>query len=98
MINVKDAIKAAMVFVGETFNTGTNADPIASMRLEEVEPSENGRDWLITISLVRGLGSGALSAVLGSLSEPPAKHRDYKTVNVDGETGVVKSVKIRQLT
>jgi hypothetical protein len=98
MINVKDAIKAAMLFVAETFNTGTSTDPIASMRLEEVEPSDDGRHWFITISLVRGIGPGALGAMLGSRSESALECRDYKTVTVDAETGLVKSVKIRQLT
>ena len=89
MITVKEAIQAAMQFVAETFGEGT----LASLRLEEVEPSPDDACWYITVSLVRGMGAGAMAAALGVDS----KARDYKTVTVDAQTGTVKSVKIRQL-
>ncbi len=97
MITVKDAIKAALQFIVESFNTGTSADPIASLRLEEVEPSDDGKYWFITISLVRGVGPGALGAMLGHDSEASLECRDYKTVTVEANSGAVKSVKIRDL-
>ncbi len=48
MITVKEAIKAAMQFVAENFGEGD----LSSLRLEEVEPSKSGNEWLITLSLV----------------------------------------------
>lgn len=96
MITVKDAILAALRFVAESFNMGSSADPIASLRLEEVEPSDDGKYWFITVSLVRGVGPRALGAMLGSDSEE-SEHRDYKTVTVEADTGAVTKVKIREL-
>jgi hypothetical protein len=89
MVTVKDAIKAAMQFVAENFGEGA----LSSLRLEEVEPSEDGNEWFITLSLVRGVGPGAMAAALGVDS----KARDYKSVTVDAKTGTVRSVKIRQI-
>ena len=89
MVTVKDAIKVAMQFVAENFGEGL----LSSLQLEEVEPSKDGREWLVTLSMVRGVGAGAMSSALGIDS----KARDYKSVTVDAATGAVRSVKIRQI-
>ena len=89
MITVKEAIKAAMEFVAETFGEGVSVE-FAS---REIEPSADDTCWYITVSLVRGVGAGAMGAALGVDS----KARDYKTVTVYAQTGAVKKV-INQAT
>ncbi|MEO7146219.1 MAG: hypothetical protein ABI165_22210 [Bryobacteraceae bacterium] len=84
MIPVKAAVAKAVEFAQ------TVLEPAASSQLllEEVEIAErNGRDvWNITLSMPRDLIVGL-----------PTSNRDYKTFTVDGETGEVLSMKIREL-
>lgn len=87
MITLKEAAATAMRFVVDAFS---GSEP----RLEEVEPSDDGRYWYITVSIFRGPVTSSFADALGGRSE----YRDYKTVTIDAETGTVKSVKIRQLT
>jgi hypothetical protein len=90
MIPVKEAVKAAMQFVAETFEGQILADP----RLEEIEPSDDGLYWYITLSFTRGGPQANFAAALGVNSGA----RDYKTITVDASNGTVKKMLIRQLT
>lgn len=84
MIPIKDAIEKAVGFargVLEPARTGT-------ILLEEVETgtlSEKGL-WLITLSLPDP-----------DYPQSFGGHRQYKTFTIDGETGEVLAMKIRQL-
>lgn len=85
MIAIQKAVERAVAFahgVLEPTRTGT-------MLLEEVEPyTLNGRQaWKITLSLP----DPDLPLTIGA-------NRQYKTFVVDGETGEVLSMKIRQLS
>jgi hypothetical protein len=91
MIKVQEAIQAAMAFVAENFAAGN----LSPLRLEEVEPSDDGTYWYITVSVFRGPPQSAFAQALVGVA---TEYRDYKTVTVDASTGTVKSVKIRQLT
>ena len=85
MIDVKQAAQSASNFV-----TGLYANEIISdVRLEEVELTEDGKYWLITLSLPPP--KSAISAVfqIGA--------RQYKIFKVDADTGEVLSMKIREL-
>ena len=85
MIPVREAIDHALSFaLGHLEPART-----AAILLEEVEPSTNNGSevWLITLSLPDPNAPLSLSG-----------HRQYKTFTVDGDTGQVLSMKIRQLS
>jgi hypothetical protein len=85
MIPVQEAVKKAVAFAREVLEANRTGDIL----LEEVEPATFGgkEAWEITLSLP----DPRLSFVLGA-------QRQYKTFTVDGETGQVLSMKIRQLS
>ena len=83
MLDVKEAAqRAAEYFAGLYAEQG-----IANVQLEEVELSEDGQNWLITLSYPapREVGSLAFRA------------RKYKVFTIDASTGEVKSMKIRKV-
>lgn len=88
MKTVTEAADIAMKFVTHTFGGAANG------RLEEIDSSDDGRYWYITVSIYRGPPQGAFADSLA----PSKEYREYKTVTVDAETGEVKKVVIRQLT
>ncbi|NJO66188.1 MAG: hypothetical protein HC832_00950 [Leptolyngbyaceae cyanobacterium RM1_405_57] len=68
---------------------------LENLRLEEVELSEDEREWIITLGFdtpVRMNPLGKLALGTSSLYQ-----REYKLLKVDSETGEVKSMKIRSL-
>ena len=89
MIDVRDAVKTALAYLDGLFGE----DSVFDARLEEVELSDDGMYWLVTVSFLRKRPAtpGFLPAVVGGYE------RDYKIVTVDSANGNVKSVKIRQL-
>ena len=84
MIPVKDAVARAVQFALDTLEPPR----ISDLLLEEVESKVvGGQDvWLITLSMPR-------PGVFG----PSPRARDYKTFTLDGETGEVLSMKIREV-
>ncbi|MDX1970651.1 MAG: hypothetical protein SFV23_26005 [Planctomycetaceae bacterium] len=84
MLDVKTAIKTAMRFVGEVFED----QPIADLRLEEVEFDESTDQWGVTVSFLRASGKNAVEIALGE--EVP---REYKRVWLVAATGNVTSLK-----
>ena len=96
MINVQEAVRLALEYCAPLFGE------VERLRLEEVELSEDEKHWLITI----GFDDPALSAtkkvpstwsVLGlEPRETRIDERQYKVVNLDAQTGNVRSVKIRR--
>ena len=90
-IDVHEAVKAAIGFFEKSFaHEKTN-----HLQLEEVELSEDGRFWLITV------GYDDPVAVMSELVKAPLllrprPLRKYKVVRVDAETGKAVAVKIRQ--
>ena len=84
MIPVKDAVARAVQFAKNTLEPSRTSE----LLLEEVEPSTVGGQevWLITLSMPR------VSAFGQSLSA-----REFKTFTLDGETGQVLSMKIREV-
>ena len=92
MLTVKEAVQAAQNWVRDLY---AEAD-IKHLRLEEVEFSETGGYWLITLGWVEpAVRQSGLAAALQS--EVQALPRVYKTMEVDAETGAVKSMKIREV-
>ncbi len=85
MIDVRQAASAAQNYLaGLASDLNVSSDTV---RLEEVERSEDGSYWLITLSYVeKGTGSFGLAIL----------NRTYKQFRVDGE-GEVRWMHIRQL-
>lgn len=92
MLTVKEAVQAAQNWVRDLY---TEAD-IKGLCLEEVEFSETGGYWRITLGWVEPAArqSGVAAAIQGDIHALP---RVYKTLEVDAETGAVRSMKIREV-
>lgn len=86
MIDVRTAVQAAVRYARELY--GENND--LTLMVEEVEPSEDERYWLITLSL------SDRSNPFATLAR--ANHgTSYKIFEVDAATGAVRSMKIRSV-
>ena len=94
MIDIKQAVKNALEYVKDIIPNSGLIDP----RLEEVESSDNGRNWFITVSFVRKVPPTSIAekiTALGTGINPI--EREYKLITIDAETGKPLSMKIRQL-
>jgi hypothetical protein len=89
-IDVKAAVKAAYQYLQSLQEVMGN--PLKDLALEEVELSEDGHFWLITLGYDRSIASLG-SALLGGL---PSNQRVYKLFRVNSETGEVGAMKIRE--
>ncbi|WP_107671432.1 hypothetical protein [Cyanothece sp. BG0011] len=92
-IDVRQAVSKAKNHLNQIIDLFGNVNDI---RLEEIELSSDKKSWLIT---------------LGFLFDPPIDQqknlpnvlktamniREYKIVEIDAETGELKSIKIREL-
>ncbi|MGI9104681.1 MAG: hypothetical protein ACR2G4_00370 [Pyrinomonadaceae bacterium] len=85
MIDVKQATQSATNFISGLYST----EVISNSMLEEVELSEDGKYWLITLSFSAPSSSVSLLFSSGG--------RRYKIFKVDTDTGEVVSMKIREL-
>jgi hypothetical protein len=85
MIDVKQAAQSASNFIVGLYANETVSD----VRLEEVELSEDGKYWLITLSFPAPSNLGRI--ILGT-------NRQYKIFKVDADTGAVVSMKIREVS
>ena len=82
MVDGKQAVGKAIDYVKSVYD----ASQLADLMLEEVERSEDGKHWYVTLSLMpKGPASGGTSS-----------ERAYKVVKVVVETGEVLSMKIRK--
>ncbi|MGA2182044.1 MAG: hypothetical protein ABSH47_03380 [Bryobacteraceae bacterium] len=81
MIDVKQAVQASARFAESILGP----ERAQQMLVEEVERPEDRGSWVITLSLP----ASGLAIIRGE--------KEYKTFVVDGETGEVLSMKIRQL-
>jgi len=89
-MNVKDAVKMAIVYVTDIFET----EHPENIGLEEVFLNEHGNVWEVTVGFSRPWDhqKGGLLATMQALNPT----RQYKTVKIDNETEEVKSIKIRE--
>jgi len=94
MINVKEAAKAATDFITSLYNT----HELINLSLEEVELSDNGEFWYITLGYTRPLKvlppRNTASALQGYLNQPTTE-QVYKVITVRSHDGEVTSMKIR---
>jgi len=87
MIDVKMAVRAAMNYLSDF----REFVPAKGVRLEETDHEDSG-DWLITLSML-----DEQDEFLGGLSKLVPGRRSYKQFRVDGNTGEIKSMKVRTL-
>lgn len=80
MLDVKEAARRASEYFA-----GLYSETINDVQLEEVEISEDGKNWLITLSYPV---PPTITAIF---------KRKYKVFTIDAETGQVKSMKIRKV-
>jgi hypothetical protein len=92
MITVKEAAQAAEKWVRDLYPQ----TDLEHLRLEEVELSEDERFWHITLGWVEPAVRGPTLRAMFS-EEFRTLPRVYKTLEVDAETGAVKSMKIREV-
>jgi hypothetical protein len=101
-IDLKTATTAAFEFLMTIKDTmGSN---FSDVRLEEVERSSDGDQWLITLGYNLKISKEEARASLGSkigissiMSDvmPDTVKREYKVFEVNARTGEVESMKIR---
>ena len=84
MLDVKQAAQKAFDYFAALY------PEFLSVQLEEVELTENGEYWLITLSYP----SSGLAEILGRGVGP----KEYKVFRIDANTGEVKSMKIRKVS
>lgn len=92
MLSVKEAVEAAENWVRELYPK----KELQHLRLEEVELSSDDRYWRITLGWVEpAVRENTLVAAL--TKDVQRLPRVYKTLEVNAETGTVKSMKIREV-
>lgn len=92
MIGVKEAAAAAERYARELYSD----QEIRYLRLEEVEMSNDGRFWNITLGWTEPEPT-RLPAALSSVAVLHSPQRVYKIFRVDAEKGEVRSMKIRDV-
>jgi hypothetical protein len=91
-MDIKDAVRHAIAFAGESLGLERTAD----IRLEEIESStvDDRPVWLITLSNAIK-SDGSLNSIAAALGAEAA--REYKVFSVTKDSGEVLSMKIRLL-
>lgn len=88
-MDVKEAVKLAIKYVADLFEE----EQIKNLGLEEVEFEEGTDSWHVTIGFSRPWDNVSVGLMLrGTLS------RSYKVVAINNSTGVVLSVKNREVS
>ena len=96
MIDVKEAAQRAAEYFGSLYSD----KPYSDVLLEEVEMTDDEKNWLITLSYAYEPPASILdplSTVERAFTPPKPKPRKYKLFKIDGATGNVKAMKIRSL-
>ena len=91
-MNVKDAVKKAIDYIAEVFES----EQLENIGLEEVTLNENEGMWQVTVGFSRPWDhqkSGLIAAV-----QALNPTRQYKIVKIDNETEEVKAITIRELS
>lgn len=92
MISIQDAVKAARDFAEVLYSEGE----LKQLRVEEIESSEDGKHWLVTLGWVEPATRqiGGFAGLTNATIEPLP--RVYKVFTIDAETGRVLSMKMRE--
>ena len=96
MIDIKEAIDSAVAKFSELYSKSGYRD----IKLEEVELTDDDKYWLITISYMLPQNETetaletAASDLLKNLAQMRKYQRDFKTIQIDADTGAFRSMKI----
>jgi len=89
MLDVKQAAQKA----SEYFSALYAEHSLSGVQLEEVELTDDGEYWLITLSYPTSrLTASGLNELFGGTGP-----KEYKVFKIDAKTGEVKSMKIRKV-
>lgn len=95
MIDAKSAVGAARTYVKDVQDIlGSSLD---NLRLEEVELSEDERNWLVTFGYDNPNKPENLSNLSLVTPELARLAREYKVLSIDADSGSVKSMKSRKV-
>jgi len=93
MIDIKQAVHAAEKFFKELYDKET----LKNFLVEEVELSEDEKDWVVTVGFDFGEAQPPSEpALFTSKSSTPRAGRVFKEVQIDKETGEPKSIKTKK--
>ena len=87
MLDVKEAAQRASEYFAGLYAK----EHVSDLQLEEVELTDDGTYWLITLSFPVG------NPMLELFGKAGAGNRKYKLFKIDAKTGEVKSMKIRNV-
>ena len=90
MVDVKQAVRSAESYARELFGD----DGLPHLRVEEVQLSEDGRRWNVTLGWAETAVRHPGLVLNGSMQKLP---RVYKLFEVDVENGQVHAMKIRDV-
>lgn len=93
-IPVKNAVAQAMQYLVDLL---AERKP-SGLRLEEVELSEDGAQWLITLSFLEIQSVEEQSPIAKAMLQTPLMTRVYKQIRLDSETGKFISMRIREFS
>ncbi|MEO0806145.1 MAG: hypothetical protein AAFY33_07550 [Cyanobacteria bacterium J06643_4] len=94
MVDVKAAISAARLGFHDLLEQDS---PFENVRLEEVERSEDGKYWMITLGYDIAAQPYDVPNVLFSRSDVRIRQREYKLFHVNADSGDVEAIKIRKV-
>jgi len=92
MIDIKQAVHAAEKFFKELYDQET----LKNFLVEEVELSEDEKDWVVTVGFDFGGTPPTLPTQFTSTSSTPRAGRVFKEVQIDKESGEPKSIKTKK--
>ena len=92
MIDIKQAVHAAEKFFKELYDK----EILKNFLVEEVELSEDEKDWVVTVGFDFGEIQVSEPALFTSKSSTPRAGRVYKEVQIDKETGEPRSIKTKK--
>jgi hypothetical protein len=95
-LKVEDAVRAAV----RALPSFLGGRPLEGVRVEEVFPPDESHQWRITLShLEPGVEKPrppALAVLEGAFKSPPPPERVFHVLEVDGSTGEVLSMRLRE--
>jgi hypothetical protein len=95
-IGVRDAVRKAAEYLQELYSYIDTTLP--NLRLEEVDLSDDGSQWLITFGFTAAETDVESNPLLGALGGTATRtRREYKVIAIDARTGEPLSMKIREL-
>jgi len=92
MIDAKQAVKKAMAYLNEMYDTADFRDAL----LEEVELSDDDRTWCVTIGFSRRQMSTSEGPMASLVGKTEGFKREFKVFTIDAESGVVRSMKSKK--